>query len=172
MAYDATYTLTGAELAQVMAGVSARALSVLASRDMIARPLNYSKPLRQVELYLASQARQCFDQQRAPDGTPWAPLKNPSKARGGSSAKPLRNSGALMASLVGQALGSVRDIDLQGATLTYGTNLRSKKGYPYPAVHQFGSATTPARPYLGITDQMKARIRQILIAWLEREARS
>src|SRR4051794_28460462 len=102
-----------------MAGVSQRALSVLASRDILARPLDYGRPLRQVELYLASQARQCFDQQRSPDGTPWAPLKNPSKARGGSSAKPLRDTGAMMASLVGQALGSVRDI--QGATLTYGT---------------------------------------------------
>src|SRR5437588_449301 len=110
MAYDTSYTLTGAELDQVMAGVSQRALSVLASRDTIAQPLDYGKPLRTIELYLASQARQCFDQQRAPDGTPWAPLKNPSKARDGSSARPLRNTGALMASLVGQALGSVREI--------------------------------------------------------------
>ncbi|MEY2874363.1 MAG: Phage virion morphosis family [Pseudomonadota bacterium] len=164
---DTTYTLSGDELAQVMASLSERARSIMASRDMIARPFDYRKPLSTIALYLASQARQCIDQSRDPDGQSYAPLKNPSKRRGGASAKPLHDKGFLIASLVGQGVGHVADI--AGATLTYGTNLTSAKGFPYPSVHQLGSSTTPARAFLGITDAMKARIRLIVIDWLERE---
>ncbi len=34
---------------------------------------------------------------------------------------------------------------------TISNNIKSKDGYPYPAVHQFGSDKIPARPFMPFT---------------------
>lgn len=125
--------------------------------------LSFERPLRTVALYLSSQARGCFDEARAPDGTPWLPLQHPSKKRGGPTAKPLRDTGMLMASLGARAFGHVEQVS--DTALVWGTNLVSEKGYPYPAVHQFGGGNVPARPFLGMTPQMEATVSRILLEW-------
>ena len=123
--------------------------------------LDFRIPLRTVALYLNSQARKCFDEQRSPDGKPWARFKRkPSARRGGPSAKLLRNTGILMASLTGQAGGHVEV--LTATSLTWGSNV------PYAGYHQHGTKHIPARPFLGITDQMRGRIEQIVAEYVKR----
>ncbi len=117
--------------------------------------------LRQVALYLNSQARRNFVNQSAPDGTPWARFKHkPSARRGGASAKLLRDTGVLMASLTGQAGGHVEDVT--AFALRWGTNV------PYAKYQNFGTRHLPARPFVGLTPAMVARIEQIIVEYLRK----
>jgi phage gpG-like protein len=123
------------------------------------RKLSFEKPLRAVGLLLGAAARECFDQGRDPGGSPWAALKNPSARRGGGTAKPLRDTGLLMASLTAGASGNVQE--LSDARLVYGTNV------DYSAFHQDGTATIPARPFLGVNELTEDRIVRILLGHVE-----
>ncbi len=115
---------------------------------------------RTVALYLNSQARRNFVNQSAPDGTPWARFKHkPSAKRGGASAKLLRDTGVLQASVTS---GVVEDVT--SFSLRWGTNV------PYAKFHQFGTRHLPARPFIGITPAMVQRIEQILVEYLKKVA--
>lgn len=118
--------------------------------------LDYSRGLKAVSVYLSAQAKRCFSESRTPDGTPWPPLKNPSRRRGGKSAKPLVDKGILMASMSATAAsrGAVRDITR--VSLEHGTEIE------YAGFQNFGTRTIPAREFVGITDQMAGRIEQII----------
>lgn len=75
----------------------------------------------------------------SPDGTPYKPLKFP-RPNGGD--RPLRDTGALLASLGGGS-GHVRRVG--GNSLVIGTNL------DYAATHQYGATILPAKgKYLSI----------------------
>jgi phage gpG-like protein len=121
--------------------------------------LDWSPALKRVAFYLSAQARLCFDQGRSPDGTAWAALVNPSARRGGSSARPLRDTGLLMASC---ASGVGHAEQITDSTLTWGTNV------DYAAYQQFGTHRIPARPFLGVTPEYEARIVQILMDHAEK----
>lgn len=69
-----------------------------------------------------------FESGHAPDGTPWAPVKQ--AQAGAGSGQPLSAGGALMASVTGQAEGHIEDY--QDQVLTFGTALQ------YAATHQYG----------------------------------
>jgi phage gpG-like protein len=135
-------------------------------------------------LMLERETKKNFDDGstgHSPSGEPWLPLKNPRdrprdrNARGGEDNKqrPLRDTGILMASLTGQGDGHVERI--QDRRIVWGTNV------DYAAVHQYGASipeqkrdkpwvfnsggktiftrkiaahTIPARPYLGLNDDM------------------
>lgn len=127
---------------------------LLKERGVALAGLSFRKPLQTVAFLLGAEARRCFDEGRAPDGTPWAPLKNPSRRRGGASAKPLRDTGMLMASLTGRAGGHVEEVT--DTALVWGTNVA------YAGYHQGGTRTIPARPFLGITPRMQDKIVMIL----------
>src|SRR5262245_26052808 len=124
-------------------------------------PLDYQPSLKLVAVYLAAQARRSFDEGRGPDGRPWRPLKKPSKRRGGASAKPLRDTGLLMASL--SARGAQHVEEYQPAALEFGTAVR------YGRYHQDGTRTIPARPFLGTTPAMDERIGEIVADQLARQ---
>ena len=83
---------------------------------------------------------EAFEFERAPNGTQWADLK-PATWKRKRTKKKLYESGRLQGSLYASS-GKNEDI--------VGVNAVSKKGYPYPAVHQFGSKRVPARPFLPI----------------------
>ena len=107
-----------------------------------------------VSLLLTAQTRRSFAEGRTPEGTPWAPLKRPSKRSGGPSAKPLRDRGLLMAS-TGQ--GGANHVEQQTDTLfVFGTNVA------YSSFHQHGTAHIPARPFLGITPATADKVVLIL----------
>jgi phage virion morphogenesis protein len=115
---------------------------------------DFSRALNITAVYLAGMTKRNFTGSHDPDGSPWPPLKNPSRRRGGRSAKPLVDRGLLMASVSAQGGGSVRDVTPR--SLEFGTNVS------YAGYHQFGTRTIPARRFLGITDAMAKRIEELV----------
>ena len=106
--------------------------------------------LRRAAVLLAAEAKLAFHYGRAPDGSAWKPLKNPSRKRGGATAKPLRDTGLLMASLAGG--GPQHAEDVSPLALVWGTRVR------YAGFHQYGTKHIPARPFLGFTPALESRI--------------
>ena len=78
---------------------------------------------------LVNRIRLCFKLGIDPWGTPWAALR----IRKG---QPLRDTGRLQRSIVPR-------VDASGVTI--GTNLKTRDGASYPAVHQFGAVITPKK---------------------------
>ena len=78
---------------------------------------------------LINRIRLCFKMGIDPWGTPWAALR----IRKG---QPLRDTGRLQRSIVPR-------VDANGVTI--GTNLKTKDGASYPAVHQFGAVIVPKK---------------------------
>ena len=101
-------------------------------------------------LLIVADTKQHFVQATAPDGTPWLPLKRTSKRRGGSRAKPLRDTGLLMMSVTANGQGHVEEITAR--QLVFGSNL-DRAGW-----HNFGTRTIPARPFLGFSPKLVAQI--------------
>ena len=126
--------------------------------------LDVPRLLRPVGIYLAAQAKRNFDLGQSPDGVPWAPLARTSKRRGGPTAKPLRDTGILMASM---AAGTGHIEDIAGSSMTWGTNVF------YAGFHQHGTGGIPARPFLGLTPAMEKRMcAQILVDAIERQVKA
>ena len=88
-----------------------------------------------------------FENSEAPDGTTWQALKQP-RPRGGD--KPLQDTGVLMGSITAQ---------VHGNTLQIGT------ATDYAHYHQFGTQHIPARPFLGVTDDLLASIKELTHAY-------
>ncbi len=123
--------------------------------------LDFHEPLKQVGFMLAGYAKQSFDAQASPDGSPWAPFKRtPSRKRGGKSAKLLRDTGLLMASYQG---GNGHAEDITALSLTWGSNL-DRAGW-----HQDGTRTIPARPQAGLTPLIAQDIGDLVSEWLEKQ---
>lgn len=90
---------------------------------------------------------QRFEQSRSPDGTAWQALKRP-RPRGGD--RPLQDTGVLMGSITAQ---------MHGNTLQIGT------ATDYAHYHQFGTQHIPARPFLGVSDDLLASVKEITHAY-------
>jgi phage gpG-like protein len=114
-----------------------------------------------VGLYLQSQAQLNFVGGHDPDGGVWAPLRHPSRRRGGPSAKPLRDTDVLMGSMVSNGPGHVDQ--RTPSSLVWGTSVS------YGIFHQQGTRHIPARPFLGLTSQMIDRIAQIVADVAEKQ---
>ena len=92
---------------------------------------------------------QRFEQSRSPDGTAWQALKRP-RPRGGD--RPLQDTGVLMGSITAQ---------VHGNTLQIGT------ATDYAHYHQFGTQHIPARPFLGVSDDLLASIQELTHAYFD-----
>ena len=90
---------------------------------------------------------QRFEQSRSPDGTAWQALKRP-RPRGGD--RPLQDTGVLMGSITAQVHGNI----LQIGTAT-----------DYAHYHQFGTQHIPVRPFLGVSDDLLASIKELTHAY-------
>lgn len=100
-----------------------------------------------------------FDRQRAPDGTPWAPLSPRYAAR-----KAKKKGSAPLLVFEGRLRGELRS--------EWGPDFAevATAPLPYAALHQFGGtpgmppgpAAVPARPYMGASDDD--------LAWIESRA--
>lgn len=125
-----------------------------------ARP-DISKPLKVIRVLVIAEQKEHFARGEAPDGTPWLPLKRPRrrprdrrKSRRAGTDKPLRDTGLLMASVSARG---VNTIDVMTATgLEFGSSLN------YAGFHQHGTRHIPARPFLGLSDQLIERAGQIV----------
>ncbi|AWM35902.1 Phage virion morphogenesis family protein [Gemmata obscuriglobus] len=85
---------------------------------------------RELVQILVSDVKRRFSTGTAPDGTPWRPLRYGRAFRGGGTAQPLRDTGALMASFTGRFTGD---------EVVVGTN------HPGAALHNFGGTVVPRR---------------------------
>ena len=94
--------------------------------------------------HLYNIADESFENEASPEGAAWQPLAPLTIARKGSDRK-LHHSGRLRETL---------DFDSDDHSASIGTTAVSEKGYPYPAVQQFGTedGKVPARPFLPFTD--------------------
>lgn len=96
-----------------------------------------------------------FDNSEAPDGTPWQPLKRPRPLRQGQRGiggdQPLMNIGNLYNSITAQVIGK-HTLQVGSAT-------------DYAHYHQFGTQHIPARPFLGVTDDLLASIKELTHAY-------
>ena len=84
-----------------------------------------------------------FENSEAPDGSIWEDLK----VRDG---KPLMNTGRLYQSVVAHVAND---------SLQVGTNVS------YAPYHQFGTEHIPARPFLGVSDDLLASLQEITLAY-------
>src|SRR5271165_1244317 len=74
----------------------------------LAKPIDFTPAMKRCGGYVRNSAHENFDKETAPDGVPWAPLKNPrhrpkrwGKRRKGKD-KILHDTGLLMASVIGK----------------------------------------------------------------------
>lgn len=145
--------------------------------------------------YLQSSTQARFKTQTAPDGTPWAPLKQ-------STIRRKKTNADKILTLRGYLRGGIRWQALDDNTVQVGTNLK------YAAIHQFGgeiqqparqatvryrtvsgrvlfagrkhkrvmerlvsipahTTPVPARPFLGISASDHREIREIIQLWIE-----
>lgn len=116
-------------------------------RLLAAKGKNLSPMLDELGRDEVARVVQRFEQSRSPDGTAWQALKRP-RPRGGD--RPLQDTGVLMGSITAQAHGNI----LQIGTAT-----------DYAHYHQFGTQHIPARPFLGVTDDLLASIKELTHAY-------
>jgi phage gpG-like protein len=102
-----------------------------------------------------------FDNERAPDGSPWAPLAPSTIARKGHN-RILIETDAMRKSLVDQSGDSIRELaraSTQG--LSFGTN------DPKSPFHTKGTGRMPAREHIGVTedyaDQLAERTADFIV---------
>ena len=100
---------------------------------------------------------QRFEHEEDPQGNPWATLQRPRRKRRGKrrrrgiSDKLLQDTGRLKGSIQAQVLG--------GSVLLVGSNVK------YAPFHQFGTVFIPARPFLGVSDDLLASIKELTHAY-------
>ena len=121
--------------------------ALLKLRMLAAKGENLSPMLDELGQDEVARVVQRFEQSRSPDGTAWQALKRP-RPRGGD--RPLQDTGVLMGSITAQAHGNI----LQIGTAT-----------DYAHYHQFGTQHIPARPFLGVTDDLLASIKELTHAY-------
>lgn len=121
-----------------------------AAMEQIVRRAKRMQPvMEEMGNYLENVIDKSFESGRAPDGEVWSPLADSTLIQKTKDGKPvsmgklLYDEGTLRESIASEA-----DSD----SMAVGVNAYSKDGYPYPAVHQFGSedGKTPARRFMPI----------------------
>ena len=129
--------------------------------------------MRDIGEHLLNSTRERFVAQKAPDGTPWAPLSETTKRR------KRRNIGKIL----------TESGVLRGQGLVYrAERLAVAIGSPliYPGTHQFGAAAgafgssgarpipwgdIPARPFLGLGDADEGEVSRLVNRWLAEQLR-
>lgn len=151
-----------------------------ALRELQRRGEDLQPALRDMGEYLLIAHRHHFEQERAPDGTPWAPLADATilarMRRGVKKPKEGRRSlrtqaGNTKAGAIGvlarlkilQDSGNLRDAlryQVSESALEFGTDRI------YGASHQFGRGAIPARPYLGLSSGDERELLDIVAGYL------
>ena len=138
--------------------------------DRLSRASTDLTPLmRDIGEHLLNTTRERFVEQKAPDGTPWAPLSETTKKRKRrNKGKILTERGFLRGNLAYQAGRS--EVQVGSPSIYAGTHqFGAKKGsFTHgPAGSEYGSTTQrrripwgdiPARPFLGLSDDDEAEI--------------
>ena len=118
-----------------------------------------STPLLNAGMAILQENLITFLGEKSPGGVPWTPLRGDTlKTKKGPGI--LRETGALFRSVTSQgAPGNI--FRHKDNSLDLGTTI------PYGAVHQLGLGAVPARPFLGINQEMAQEVLTIFQEWLE-----
>lgn len=174
-----------------MAGASLAAIEledaeVLKAIDTLQKAGGRLEPVwRDIGEYLLISTRERFDREQAPDGTPWEPLaestlqrkmlKGVQRGKGKKRKRLTTRKGTLKTGAISAALNS--------KILVESGNLRDLMRYQigqdglkfgsdriYAATHQFGDEKRdiPARPFLGLSEEDRQEILDILADHLKR----
>lgn len=130
---------------------------VLSVLDRLIERLGDATPaLRDIGEALLNSHRRRFEEQTAPDGTPWAPL-SPSYQ-----AKKKKNADKIL--VLDGSLSGLLTYQVSPDGLELGTNRI------YGATHQFGdpARNIPARPFLGLSADDRAKVLEIFSKYLMR----
>lgn len=90
---------------------------------------------------IESKIHESFERERDPWGQKWKPLKRNTLKRKRGKGRILHDTGSL---------GYKWSVSEQGFGVLISSNVRSAKGYPYGAAHQFGARHIPARPFIPV----------------------
>lgn len=128
------------------------AIKKLEQTEQGLRQENIQKVLNRLGVIFVGRLKMGFSQSKDPYGNEWKSLKNPSKKRGGETAKPLLDRGRLVGSL---------SFVVQGDQLIVSTNVN------YAEYHQNGTSDIPQRMFLpdsekGLPDSFERDISQAL----------
>lgn len=66
-----------------------------------------------------------------------------------------------------ESLANDSSIKVSGTGMSYGTDVRSKKGFPYPGLHQVGDKRIPARRWLYWTANELRQIMQMAVDYID-----
>lgn len=143
-----------------------------AIRRLLRAGADLSPAMRTIADHLAASTRQTFDDETAPDGSPWQKLKPSTiKQRERSGYVPINilgRSGDLKASIIGQSDASsvvVGTDRIYATTHQFGAKKgvfgKTKRGAPIP----WGDI--PARPFLGVNANQEENIQQIVLDYIK-----
>ena len=144
-------------------------------RALADRATHAAPAWRRIAQVLRQQSMECFKLQRAPDGTPWEPLKESTlwarafRRTGGYRGR-LRRIGGRESKVVRRQVSNARILQDTGrlrASVAVESDERSARigsTLVYARVHQLGfrKAGIPPRPFLGISQGRKQEAMEIL----------
>lgn len=129
--------------------------------DQVAR-IDFRPALQVCSYLIQNDTRERFRKGEDPDGRKWAPLKKkPRIPKGRGVDQPLWATGRLVASTGAAAPEHVEELSRD--SLVIGTNLS------YAAYHQYGTRHIPARPFMGIGDDLAKKLEDVLVKFAEDE---
>jgi len=110
--------------------------------------INTAPLMQEIANYLYNIAKDSFDYEQAPNGTPWQELSS-STLKAKATSKILYNSGSMQNALTFRSTNNSAIVEL---------SITNNKGFPYACIHQFGASNIgknknikiPARPFLPI----------------------
>ncbi len=140
-------------------------LSALAERIAHIRPA-----LSEIGQIVQNVTEESFDSGVSPWGEVWLPLAPSTLRRKGVEAGAPMSTGKLLYETGRMRESLYRSVDPDGRGVTIGLNAKSADGYPYPAVHQFGTedGRIPARPFLPVdaAGRLPHRVAEEILATL------
>lgn len=147
-------------------------------RQLIDRGTKMQPLMQDIGEFLAESTKQRFQTSTTPDGSRWVPNAPATYLAYLSKFKSFGKNGRINASGAGRAIGKKPLIDtgVMALTINYQateSTVDVSSGHEYSAIHQFGgqagknkSVTIPARPFLGLSSDDLARIRDLAGAYL------
>lgn len=115
-------------------------------------PISFASTLNKAKDWIAKDTYDCFRESRAPDGTPWAPLRPYTLAHRRFPGKPIL---VQTGDLISQTIQSIQQGQIDANRLTIVV------ANPFYAIqHQFGRPGMVARPFLGISIGVRDKVVQ------------
>jgi len=150
---------------------------IVKALDLIVREssgANLEELARDIAKDQVKSTRKNIERGVSPNGKrfkPLAPSTIRSKRRKGQTLKPLIATRKMVDTLAYEVKREAKHVSAK-----IGATAKTKSGFPYPRVHQRGSRTVPARPFLGFSasdrKSIRSRVQKFNRATLNKAARA